>query len=345
MRNRCVAVLIVLFLSVVGAAVLHAGGQKEGAAPTQPSAQPAKQYTMESVPKLVATWFDRFFVGVKKAGTDFGVKVSQQAPAAADPAQQVRLIEDGINAGNNAILVVPNDAQSIEPVLARAQAQGIATVTHESPNQKNADYDIEMIDNKAFGRKAMELMVKGMGATSGEYVIFVGSLTVPAHNIWADAAVALAQEKYPGLKQVADRYPVSEDQNAARQAALAIITAHPNIKAFLTFGSQGGPGASQALRQKGLMGKIVVIATTAPSQAAEYLKDGSMYASVLWDPGEAGYAMVYLSKLILDGKKGTIGPDLDIPTLGKPYSVSGNTLVYDRPLVVTKDNVDQFSGF
>lgn len=328
MRNRFLAVLIVAFLSIVGTAALS-----------------AQQYTMESVPKLVATWFDEFYKGVQKAGTDFGVTVSQQAPAAADPAQQVRLIEDAVNAGNNAILVVPNDAKSIEPVLARAQAQKIVTVTHESPNQKNADYDIEMLDNKAFGRKSMELMVKGMGATSGEYVIFVGSLTVPAHNIWADAAVALAQQKYPGLKQVASRYPVSEDQNAAREAALSIITAHPNIKAFLTFGSQGGPGASLAIRQKGLNGKITVIATTAPSQAAEYLKDGSMYASVLWDPAEAGYAMIYLAKLVLDGKKGMIGPNLDIPTLGKPYSISGNTLIYDRPLIVTKDNVDQYSGF
>ena len=82
MRNRFLAVLIVAFLSIVGTAALS-----------------AQQYTMESVPKLVATWFDEFYKGVQKAGTDFGVTVSQQAPAAADPAQQVRLIEDAVNAG------------------------------------------------------------------------------------------------------------------------------------------------------------------------------------------------------------------------------------------------------
>jgi simple sugar transport system substrate-binding protein len=305
----------------------------------------AQQYTMISIPKLKATWFDRLEQGLNKAGQDFKVNVSQQAPDSADEAQQVRLIEDAVNQGNNAILVVPNDAHSIEPVFARAQKQKIVTITHESPNQKNADFDIEMIDNKAFGEKAMELMVKSMGATSGEYVIFVGSLTVPAHNIWADAAVAFAKRKYPGLKQVADRYPVSEDQNAARQAALDIITAHPNIKAFLTFGSQGGPGAAQALREKGLVGKIIVSSTTAPSQAAQFLKDGSLSYSMVWDPAEAGYAMTYLAKLVLDGKKSSIGLSLDIPTLGKPLAVKGNTLVYDRPLILTKDNVDQFSGF
>lgn len=337
-RKTAAALVSVVALTViVGGGLLFASGQPQGGG--------EKQYTMVSIPKLRATWFDRLEVGLKKAGSDFTINVSQQAPASADEAQQVRLIEDAINQGNHAILVVPNDAKSIEPAFARAQAQKIVTITHESPNQKNADYDIEMIDNRAFGEKAMELMVDNMGMTSGEYVVFVGSLTVPAHNIWADAAIARAKEKYPGLKQVADRYPVSEDQNAARQAALDIITAHPNIKAFLTFGSQGGPGAAQAVREKGLIGRITVIGTTSPSQAAQYLKDGSFSTSILWDPAEAGYAMTYLAKLVLDGKRASIGADLDIPTLGKPLTYSGNTLVYDRPLILTKDNVDQFSGF
>jgi len=309
------------------------------------AAMAAGKYTMISIPKLRATWFDRLEVGLKKAGADFGLNVSQQAPAAADEAQQVRLLEDAINQGNNALLVVPNNAKSIEPVFARARGQKIVTVTHESPDQKNADFDVEMIDNKAFGEKAMEMMVKAMGAEQGEYVVFVGSLTVPAHNIWADAGIALAKKKYPGLKMVADRYPASEDQNLARQTALEVITAHPNVKGFLCFGSQGAPGAAQAVREKGLIGKIAVIGTTSPSQAAQYLKDGSFSTSILWDPAEAGYAMAYLAKTVLDGKKASIGPNFEIPTLGKPLQFKGNTLVYDRPLIVTKDNVDQYSSF
>jgi len=328
---------VVLLLVLVAAFSLVMVGCGKGGA--------GKKYTMLSVPKLKADWFNRLEQGLIQAGKDFGITVSQQAPAAADEAQQVRLIEDGINQGNNALLVVPNNAKSIEPAFARAKGKKIVTITHESPDQVNADFDIEMIDNIAFGEKAMDLMVKGMGAESGEFVVFVGSLTVPAHNIWADAALAQAKKKYPGLKEVATRFPVSEDQNAARQATLDIITAHPKIKGFLCFGSQGAPGAAQGVREKGLIGKITVIGTTSPGQAAQYLKDGSFTTSILWDPAEAGYAMVYLAKLVLDGKKSTIGPSLDIPTLGKPLQVKGNTLVYDRPLILTKDNVDNFKGF
>jgi simple sugar transport system substrate-binding protein len=305
----------------------------------------AEQYKMVSIPKLRAPWFNEFEKGLQKAGKDFGVNVYQQAPESADEALQVRLISDAINQGVNALLVVPNDAQSIVPVLAKAQAQKIVTLTHESPQQKNADVDIEMIDNKAFGEKSVDLLAKAMGNPEGQYAIYVGSLTVPAHNIWADAALARAKQMYPDLKPIGDRYPVSEDQSAAHQTALDILTAHPDLKGFLCFGSQGAPGAAQAVGEKGLIGKVAVIGTTSPNQAAQYLNDGSMSASILWDPAEAAYAMVYMAKLTLDGKKAMIGSDLDIPTLGKPLAVKGNTLIYDRPLIVAKDNLDRYNTF
>jgi len=324
---------IFLFMSVI----LFVAGEKEASA--------AEVYTMISIPKLRATWFDRMEVGLIEAGKEYGIKVSQQAPASADEAQQVRIMEDAINQGNNAILVVPNDANSIVPAFERAQSKGIVTITHESPQQQSADFDVEMIDNVAFGEKAMDLMVEDMGTESGKYAVFVGSLTVPAHNIWADAAIVLAEKKYPGLEKIATRYPVSEDQNAARQTALDIITANPDIKGFLCFGSQGGPGAAQALREKGLIGKIAVIGTTAPSQAKKYIEDGSMTTAILWDPAEAGYAMVYLAKTVLEGNKDKVDIDFEIPTLGSPLIVKGNTLIYDRPLIVTKDNIDQYQGF
>ncbi len=299
------------------------------------------KYKMVSIPKLRAPWFNQLENGLNKASADFGIEVYQQAPASADEAEQVRLIEDAINQGVNAVLVVPNNASSCEPVFARAKEQKIAVITHESPNQVNADFDVEMIDNVKFGEKAMELLVEKMG-DSGKFVIYVGSLTVPAHNIWADAAVALAKEKYPNLVQVADRYPVSEDQNLARQTSLEILTANPDLKGFLCFGSQGAPGAAQAVREKGLQDKVAVIGTTSPNQAAQYLEDESMDYSILWDPGEAGYVMVYLAKMILDGKAGEVVDGIEIPNIGKA-KVDGINVLFDKPLIVTKENMKDYN--
>jgi simple sugar transport system substrate-binding protein len=293
-----------------------------------------KEYQMAVIPKLRAPWFNRLEVGTKKAAQDFGVKTYMQAPASADEAEQARLIQDAISRGVDAILVVPNNAQSLEPVFAQAKQAGIAVITHESPNQKNADFDIEMINNEKFGQAALELLAQGLGG-KGDFVVYVGSLTVPAHNLWEYAALKLAKEKYPDLKVVADRFPVSEDQNAARQKSLEVLRTYPNVRGFLAFGSQGGPGAAQAVRDQHVEG-AVVIGTTSPNQAAQYLDDGSMTKSILWDPGEAGYAMIWLAKQVLDKKE--VKEGTEIPTIGKITSLQGNTITYDRPLILDKSN-------
>jgi ABC-type sugar transport system substrate-binding protein len=79
-----------------------------------------KAYTVVSIRKVQAGWLDRLKIGLKKAGTDFVVNVSQMAPMATSVTQKVRLIEDAINQGTNAILAMPLDVKSIELTFALA---------------------------------------------------------------------------------------------------------------------------------------------------------------------------------------------------------------------------------
>ena len=332
MKGKRILVLVLLALIVFSGFAFAQGAQEVKKDAT---------YTMVTIPKLKAAWFEPYDKDSKAAGKEFGVEVYMQAPAAADEAQQVRIIEDSINQGVNAILVVPNDANSVVPAFKRARAQGIVVMTHESPNQPEADFDIEMINNVKFGERLLEEMVAISGNT-GEYAIFVGSLTVPAHNIWADAAIALAKSKYPNLKLVASRFPVAEDRNLSRQKTLELLTVYPNIKGIVAFGSQGAPGAGQALREKGLTDKVTVIGTTSPLEGAPFLKDGSIDKCVLWSSGDASYAMVYLSKMILDGKRDQIKQGLEIPNIGVPI-INGMNIEFDHPLIVDASNADQYN--
>lgn len=299
------------------------------------------EYTMVTIPKLKAAWFIPYDEDSKKAGEDFGVEVYMQAPAAADEAQQVRLIEDSINQGVNALLVVPNDANSCVPAFKKAREKGIVVLTHESPDQVEADYDIEMIDNIKFGETAMdELAARCNG--EGEYCVYVGSLTVPAHNIWADAAIARQKAKYPNMTMVDTKFPVSEDRNASRQKTLELLTVHPNLVGILAFGSQGGPGAGQALREKGLNDNVAVIGTTSPKEAASFLEDGAMDLCVLWSSGDASYAMVYIAQMILDGRQDEIKTGMEIPGIGSP-TVNGMNILFNHPLIVDATNAGDYS--
>src|SRR6202022_4827407 len=99
-------------------------------------------------------------------------------PTTADPAQQVRAVEDLIAKKVKLIAVVPNDAKALEPVFDRAKEAGIPVITHESPGQKGALWDIEMIDNKEYGELHMKRIAEARGE-EGKYIFYVGAPPAP----------------------------------------------------------------------------------------------------------------------------------------------------------------------
>jgi simple sugar transport system substrate-binding protein len=300
-----------------------------------------KKFEIVTVVKITGIpWFNRLEEGVKQAATDLGVNAYQVGPADADPAQQVKLIEDLIAKGVDAIVVTPNDAKALEPVLAKARAKKIVVVTHESPDQKGKDYDLELIDNVKFGQHAWDVLAKYTGG-EGEYAVFVGGLTVPLHNLWADEGIKYAKTRYPKLKLVTDRIPAGEDQALAKQKTLELLKAYPNLKGIVGFGSLGPPGAAQALIEKGLAGKVVVVGTILPTPAAAYLKNGSIQQGVLWDPKNAGFGLTWIAKQLLEGKK--IAEGSEIPGVGKVH-LEGDVIKVNAAIDITKENVDTF-GF
>jgi simple sugar transport system substrate-binding protein len=285
-------------------------------------------------------WFNRLEEGVKKANAELGVNAYQLGPADADPAQQVKIVEDLINKGVKAICITPNDAKALEPAFAKAKAKGIIIITHESPDQKGKNFDIEMIENIKFGRHFWDELVKNMG-NSGQYAIFVGSLTVPLHNLWADEGLKYAKEKYPNLKLVTERIPCGEDQELAKQTTLELLKTYPNLKGIIGFGSLGPLGAAQALKEKNKTSQVSIVGTVLPNSAAAYLKDGSLKHGILWDPKDAGYAMTWVAKQLIDGKK--IENGMTVPGLGKVV-VEGDVIKIDALIDITKANADSF-GF
>ena len=298
-------------------------------------------YEIATVVKITGIpWFNRMEVGVNRAADELGVNAYQIGPADADPAQQVRMVEDLISKGVDAICVTPNDATALEPVFNRARDAGIIIITHESPDQKGKDFDIELIDNENFGRHHWDMLAKYMGE-SGQFAVFVGSLTVPLHNLWADVGIAYAADKYPGMELVTERIPCGEDQELSKQRTLELLQAYPDLKGIVGFGSLGPPGAAQALREKGLIDEVAIVGTVLPAHAAQYLKDGSMDHGILWDPGDAGFAMTWVALQLLEGK--TIKDGMMVPGMGKVV-INGDVIKVDAMIDITGDNADDF-GF
>ncbi len=308
-----------------------------------PGVAMAKDTEIAVVVKITGIpWFNRLEEGVVEAGKDLGVNAYQVGPAEADPAQQVKIVEDLIAKGVDAICVVPNDAKAMEPVFEKAKSKGIVVLTHESPDQKGSDWDIETIDNVKFGEMHFEKLAQLIGG-QGEFALFVGSLTVPLHNYWADVGLAYTKKKYPGMKLVTKRIPCGESAEEAYKQTLGLLKAYPDLKGIVGFGSLGPIGASQALKKKKMGGEVKIVGTVLPSHAAPYLKQGYMQHGFLWDPKDAGYAMVAVAKKMID--KEPIEEGLEIKGLGPANVDPKMKLVkFDAILDITADNADKL-GF
>jgi simple sugar transport system substrate-binding protein len=285
-------------------------------------------------------WFNAMDAGIKEQGAKLGLDAFMVGPTSADPALQVRAIEDLIAQGVKVIGVVPNDAKVLEPVLAKAKEAGIFVITHESPSQKGADWNFELASSTGFGEAHAKLLAEKMGG-KGEYAVFVGSLTVPLHNAWADAAVAYLKANYPDMKLVGERYGVAEDVDKSRSTALDLISAHPDLKGFLAFGSQGPIGAGRAVEERRKTGEIFVLGPFSPGQGQKLIKSGAISGGFMWNPKQAGEVFVTMADRLIKGESVKDGDD--IPGLGVIKPV-GNDIIVDQLLPINKDTVDELAG-
>ncbi len=285
-------------------------------------------------------WFNAMEAGIKEQGAKLGLDAFMVGPTSADPALQVRAIEDLIAQGVKVIGVVPNDAKVLEPVLAKAKEAGIFVITHESPSQKGADWNFELASSTGFGEAHGKLLAEKMGG-KGEYAVFVGSLTVPLHNAWADAAIAYIKANYPDMKLVGERYGVAEDVDKSRSTALDLISAHPDLKGFLAFGSQGPIGAGRAVEERRKTGEIFVLGPFSPGQGQKLIKSDAISGGFMWNPKQAGEVFVTMADRLIKGESVKEGDD--IPGLGVIKPV-GNDIIVDQLLPINKDTVDELAG-
>jgi simple sugar transport system substrate-binding protein len=259
-------------------------------------------------------WFNAMEAGIKKAGTELKTPSNMIGPTEADAAQQVRAVEDLIARKAKVIAVVPNDAKALEPVFKRAKDAGIKVITHESPEQKGADWNIELTSVAGFGERHMESLAKAMGG-EGKYALYVGSLTVPLHNAWADAAIAYQKARYPNMKLVSDRFGVAENLDESIRTTQDLMRANADLKGILAFGSQGPVGAGRAVLDAKKTSKVAVVGPFSPGQGAKLIKEGAIREGFIWNPSLAGEVIVRVGKMLIDGKEPTDG--MEIPGLGK----------------------------
>jgi simple sugar transport system substrate-binding protein len=287
------------------------------------------------------SWFDDMRVGVEAFGEDYKVNAYQIAPDTGDPAKQAQMVEDLIAKGVDAILVVPNDPKSMEPVLKKAKEKGIVVVTHEAQALAPiVDYDMEAFKNEDFGVVMGKSLAEAMGG-EGKYTGFVGALTMETHMQWFNAMQDYLKKNNPKMEFVSKQpYEDNNDEKAAYAKVQEILKTYPDLKGM--FGNSASSTTMEGLVLKEKNNKnIKVVGLSLPSMAGEYIKDGFIQQAQCWRPADAGYVTALIAYNILKGTKIEDGMNLVKP--GYEKVKLENKIIYgNAPLILKKDTVDKY---
>ncbi|MGL5722168.1 MAG: autoinducer 2 ABC transporter substrate-binding protein [Brevinema sp.] len=296
-----------------------------------------------TVPKAVGyNWFNRMEEGVKRFAADNpSIKAYQQGPSKFDAALQVQVIEDLIAQKVDVLAVTPFQPETLSPVLKKAADAGIIVVTHEAPGLAVARYDVEPFNNAAYGEHLMEALATQMNGT-GEYALFLGSLNSTTHKAWVDSALAYQRREYPNMRWVGDYVESTDDSKVAYEKTKELLKKYPNLKGFQGSSALDVVGIGQAIEELGLSDKTSVVGTSIVSYAGDLLKTGAIDLISGWDPGDSGYAMNVVAKMIIDGVEISDGMDLKVPGYER-IVLDGNTIYGMAWIDITKENMDQYN--
>lgn len=332
MNKRIVSVCAVLLALIV--ALSGCGKPKEQAAGVK------GKRTIVFVFKLVGIPYSNVCQkGAEKAAKDLGVNVEFTGPAkGGDVAGQVRIIENQISRGVDAIVISPNDPNSVKPVIEKATRRGIKVFTWDSdaPETKRIFY-VAAADDVGIGEDIMDRLAKDVGG-KGKVGIMSGSQGALNLNQHVEG-VLKALKKYSNI-ELAKPILNNNDQPQLAQSGMAgLLQRYPDLAGIACVSSPGPPGAARAVLAAGKAGKVKIWGLSLPSENRQYLKDGTVNGLILWDPAKLTYLTAKLVNDYLDGKKPTDG--MEVKDIGK-LKVSKSGIIIMPGVVITKQNVDQF---
>ncbi|OYO43064.1 hypothetical protein CG709_20350 [Lachnotalea glycerini] len=204
-------------------------------------------YDIVVMPKLIGIpYFTQTGEGAKQAGEELGVNVIYNGPTTADAAEQVKMLEDYITQGVDAICVAPNDAAALDPVLKKAKEAGILVLDWDTEATKDlVDASIHQIDDQELGEHLAQKLVDYMGTEDGEYAIITGSLSASNLNTWIQYAKEYMEAKYPNMKLVTDPVGTDEKQTEALSKTKDLLKAKPDQKGNRAATTPAPIGAAQ----------------------------------------------------------------------------------------------------
>lgn len=346
--KRTVALFIVLTMVAAGC---NRGGDSTAATP---SGSGGKRLKIVYIPKNTGNpYFDEVNRGFEDAAKELNADFTTTAPATAEAASQLTIINDQIQRGVDVIAISANSPDALNRALDEAKSRGITVVTVDADlvgNESHRDAAVLAADISKVGPGQLELLGSLTGY-QGDFAILSATTDAPNQNAWIKSMKeSLKDPKYSKMHLVDTVYGDDEPQKSTTECE-GLLAKHPGLAGIISPTAVGLAASAQVVERAGVYpggahatGKgLQLTGLSTPNQLRKFVKSGVVTSFQLWAPYNEGYMAAYLGSQIHD-KSLTPKPGGTFETkqFGKT-TFSDKLEIYGSPIVTfDKNNIDQY---
>jgi ribose transport system substrate-binding protein len=252
-------------------------------------------------------WWTAVETGMTDAAKEFGAQAEMRRNTAADPAGQIRLLEDVLSLPSVqgvAVSVLEADSPGIADKMRELQKAGKVVIAIDSDGQKDARRAYIGTINRKAGEVA-GTVARTLRPQGGRTVAFVGT-----------AAAANAKERRDGFfdgagpafqKEPGEVFEDGADFSRAQSNVQTAITKYPDVGVFLGLWSYNAHYiAEEVAKFPDLRQKATIVTFDLDELAGEDLARGAIDVTVCQNPYQMGYLGVRLLKAYIENDRKTI---------------------------------------
>ncbi|WP_211251633.1 rhamnose ABC transporter substrate-binding protein [Andreprevotia chitinilytica] len=275
---------------------------------------------------------------------EFGGIGKVVGPSDAGASSQVQYVNTLITQKQHAIVIAANDANAVVPYLKKAQAAGIKVVTFDSDTSPDGrQIFVNQADSEGIGRAQLQLLAKLIGG-EGEFAILSATPNATNQNTWIKwMQEELKKPEYAKMKLVKVAYGNDDDQKSFVETQ-GLLQAYPKLKGIISPTTVGISAAARYLSTSPRKGQVAITGLGTPNQMRAFVKNGTVKAFQLWDPGQLGYLAAYAAAHLAAGNiTGKEGESFDAGKLGKRTVGKNGEVVLGPPTTFDASNIDNFN--
>lgn len=238
--------------------------------------------------------------GAIKAGEEFDLEILWNAPQLEiDSARQISIVENLITREVDGIVLAPVDADALVSVVHRAADRGIPVAIFDSAINTDRIISFVVTDNYLGGvmaAKRMGEILEGKGKV-GVIGFMPGSASTMKREAGFEDTIT---KEFPDIEFLGTRFNMA-DRAKALEEAENLLTAHPDLAGFFADNESSLDGTVQAVKQRGLGGKVKIVGFDASETLVADMRAGVIDSIVVQDPFKMGYESTRQMALHLGG--------------------------------------------